>query len=90
MLFSRAHGDRHFDVEGSLILQKSKRVALGMVGGCSKDSVFFLELFVGVVQMFIDSLFRATKFPKLLVWMILKSENDQRTTHFALTIIRVV
>ena len=56
-----------------------------MVGGCSKDSVFFLELFVGVVQMFIDSLFRATRFPKLIVWMIFKSENDQRTTHFALT-----
>ena len=28
---------------------KGERVALGMVGGCSKDSVFFLELLVGVV-----------------------------------------
>ena len=36
-----------------------------MVGGCSKNNVFFLELFVGVVQMLIDSLFRVTKFPKL-------------------------
>ena len=59
------HGDRHFDVEGLLILQKGERVALGMVGGCSMDYVFFLELFVGVVQILIDSLFRATKFPRL-------------------------
>ena len=65
MLICRAHGDRHFDVEGLLIRQKSEEIALGMVGGCSKDSVFFLEWFVGVVQMLIDSLFRATKFPKL-------------------------
>ena len=26
-------GDRHFDVESSLILQKDERVALDMVGG---------------------------------------------------------
>ena len=61
MLFSRAHGDRHFDVEVLLILQKSKRVALGMVGGCSMVIVFCLELFVDVVQILIDSLVRHRK-----------------------------
>ena len=65
MLICPAHGDRHLDVESLLIPQKGERVALGRVGGCSKDSVFFLELLVGVVQKLIDSLFRATKFPKL-------------------------
>ena len=65
VLQSCPHGDRHFDVEGLLILQKGDRVALGIIGGCSMDNVFFLELFVGVVQILINSLFRATKFPKL-------------------------
>ena len=74
-----------------MILQKkNERVAFAMVGGCSKDSVFFLELFVGVVQTFRQS-FRTNVSQivftgqLLTVWMILKSENDQRTTHFALT-----
>ena len=34
-------GDRHSDVESSLILQKGERVALGMVGGCSMLNMFF-------------------------------------------------
>ena len=51
----------HFDVAGLLILQKGDRVALGMVGGCSMVNVFFLELFVGVVQILIDSLVRHRK-----------------------------
>ena len=55
------HGRRNFDVAGLLILQKGDRVALGMVGGCSMVNVFFLELFVGVVQILIDSLVRHRK-----------------------------
>ena len=73
-----------------MILQKGYKVALGMVGSCSMDNVFFLKSFVGVVQILIDSLVRATKFPRLSCpdnslqwWMILKSDSDQRTTHFA-------
>ena len=70
MLICPAHDDRHFDVEGLLILQKGERVALGMVGGCSKRHKVSLVVLSGQL---------------LTVWMILKSGNDQRTTHFALT-----
>ena len=56
------HGDCHFNVEGLLILQKGDRVALSMVGGCSMVNVLFLELFVSVVQILIDSLVRAQSF----------------------------
>ena len=45
-----------------MILQKGDRVALGMVGGCSMVNMLFLELFVGVVQILIDSLVRAQSF----------------------------
>ena len=67
------HGDRHFNVESLLLLQKGDRVALGMVESCSLDNVFFLESFVGVVQKLIDSLVRATKF--------LAYKNLERTQH---------
>ena len=52
----------NFNVEGLLILQKGDRIALSMVGGCSMVSVLFLELFVSVVQILIDSLVRAQSF----------------------------
>ena len=40
---------------------KRCRVALGMVDSCSMVNVFFLELFVDVVQILIDSLVRHRK-----------------------------
>ena len=53
---------------------KGERVALGMVGGCSKDSVFFLELFVGVVQILIDNDESCT-FLSACAWLIRMSIN---------------
>ena len=73
-------GDRHFDVEGSLILQKGKRVALGIIGGCSMVNMFFLSCSL------VSCKYRLSCPDKLLtVWVILKNESDQRTAHFALT-----
>ena len=46
-----------------------------MVGGCSKDSVFFLELFVGVVQTFRQS-FSHQSFPSCLDRTIAYSVDD--------------
>ena len=59
------HDYRHFEVEGCSIHQKVKGYVLDMDADCSMDHVFFMELFVGLVQTLIDSLFRVTKFPRL-------------------------
>ena len=68
------HDYRHFNVEGRSIPQKVKGVVLDIDADCSIDNVFFMELFVGLVQKLIDSLFRVTKFPRLscaCTWQLL-------------------